>query len=270
MLKFFILIIPFLIFGCASKRSFPAKKVCFMLYNMQTKKLDEVFNDVRCHERLPAGSTFKVPLSVIAFDTGLLKSEKLPEFKWKGEKTIFEPWNKDQTPVSWMRDSVVWVSQELTYKLGDKKITKYLQDFDFGNADMSGGIKYAWLTPAPFIYEPMQNTLRVSGYDQVKFLEKLWHGELKASKDAQEQTIKLLTQDTSPRGFVLTGKTGSGFTDENYDHRLGWYVGHLKKGQAEYIVVVNFTDKRKQKEVSYGGREAKELAMKLLGENGLW
>lgn len=237
---------------------------------MQTKQYDEVFNDIRCHERLPAASTFKIPLAVMAFDSGLLKSETSPEFKWKGEKTIFEQWNKNQTPTSWMRDSVVWVSQELTSKLGDKKITKYLQDYDFGNADMGGGLKYAWLTPAPFIYEPMQNTLRISGHEQVKFLEKLWHRELKASREAQDKTIQLMTEDVSPRGSVLTGKTGSGFTNENYDYRLGWYVGHLKKGNSEYIVVVNFSDKQKQDTTTFGGRDAKELAMKLLGENGLW
>ncbi|MES2802640.1 MAG: hypothetical protein V4654_09135 [Bdellovibrionota bacterium] len=45
-----------------------------------------------CNERLPAGSSFKVPLAVIAFDSGILK------------------------------DSIVWFSKRITTRLGQKKL----------------------------------------------------------------------------------------------------------------------------------------------------
>ena len=241
-----------------------------MLYNMEKKTFDEVFNDVRCHERFPAASTFKIPLAVMAFDDGILKNETKPEFKWNGIKTPIENWNKNQTPTTWIRESAVWVSQEMTAKLGEKKVQKYLESFDYGNQDMTGGLKYSWLTPAPFITEPMQNTLKISGYEQVTFLDKLWRGELKVSAESQKLTQKIMTQDVSPKGYKLTGKTGSGFTDENLDHRLGWYVGHLQKENVQYLVVVNFNDTTKVERGTFGGREAKELAIKLLTEKGLW
>ncbi|MFL5810478.1 MAG: penicillin-binding transpeptidase domain-containing protein [Flavisolibacter sp.] len=266
----FLLLLTFILFSCSTTRNFPEKDVCYMLFNVKTGKFEEVYNQKRCEERFPACSTFKVALSVMAFDSGILKDEQNPVFKWDKVKRSIEPWNKDQTPTSWMRESVVWVSQEITPKLGAEKIQKYLDDFDYGNKDITGGLKYSWLTPAKFVNEPMQNTLKISGYDQVKFLTKLWHGELKASHRSQAMTKTIMAKDESPRGGVLIGKTGSGFTDENQELRIGWFVGHVERGDAEYIVAINFSDKQKQHGATYGGREAKEMALKLLTEKGLW
>ncbi len=88
--------------------------------------LDEkVIGDV-CHERFPACSSFKVPLAVMAFDSGALNDEK-QVLKWDGEKRFLEAWNKDQDARSWMRESVVWFSQRLRPKLGEKKFKEYLR-----------------------------------------------------------------------------------------------------------------------------------------------
>jgi beta-lactamase class D len=269
-MKTLLFILTFILVSCSTKRNFPEKDVCYLLFNMTTGKYEEVYNEKRCEERLPACSTFKVALSVMSYDSGILKDELNPVFKWDGVKRSIEPWNKDQTPTSWIRESAVWVSQEMTPKLGMTKIQNYLNDFEYGNRDFSGGLKYSWLTPAKFVNEPMENTLKISGYDQVKFLSKLWRGELKASAKAQTLTKNIMTHDESPRGIVLIGKTGSGFTNENQDYRIGWFVGHVQKDESEYIVVVNFSDKQKQPAGTYGGREAKEMALKLLTEKGLW
>lgn len=266
---FFIPIIIFLT-SCATKKNFPDKDVCFVLYDLKNEKYVDVHNENRCHERFPAASTFKVALGVMAFDSGVFKDENTPVFKWNNVPTPLENWNKDQTPTSWMRESVVWMSQEMTPKIGMEKIQQYLSDFEYGNQDMTAGLKYAWLTPAPFIKEPMQNSLKISAFEEVKFLKRLWRGELKASKESQEMTQKIMTHDKSSRGSVLIGKTGSGFKDDNYDIRLGWFVGHLEKDQREYIVVVNFTDTKKVPAGTYGGREAKEIALNILSDKNLW
>ncbi|WP_408098400.1 penicillin-binding transpeptidase domain-containing protein [Peredibacter sp. HCB2-198] len=269
-MKIILFIILSLILSCSTKRDFPGKDVCYLLYDVKTQRYVEEHNRGRCEMRLPACSTFKVPLAVMAFDSGVLKDENLPVFKWDGQKRMIEAWNQDQTPTTWMRESAVWVSQEITPKLGIKKIEQYLKDFKYGNHDMSGGLKYAWLTPAPFIADSMGNTLKVSAHEQVSFLEKLWQGELKASSQSQILTQKIMAQDTSPRGYTLVGKTGSGFADSHHDLRLGWYIGHLEKDDREYIVVLNFSDKQKVPAGTYAGREAKEMAINLLSERKLW
>jgi len=270
-MNYFLLLTLLLSFtSCATKKTFPEKDVCYLLYDLKKEKFVEEINENRCKERFPAVSTFKVALSVMAFDTGIFKDETHPVFKWNKVYHPIEAWNKDQTPVSWMRDSTVWVSQEITPKIMMDKIMQYLNDFQYGNQDMTAGLKYSWLTPAPFIRDPMQNSLKISGYEQIHFLKRLWRHELKASKEAQSMTQKIMTLDQSHKGSKLIGKTGSGFRDENYDIRLAWFVGHLEKDDSEYLVVLNFTDKTKQTPGVYGGREAKEMALKLLSERNLW
>lgn len=256
--------------SCATKKTFPEKDVCYLLYDLKKEKFEEVINEKRCHERFPAASTFKVALSVMAFDSGIFKDETYPVFRANGKKFTIEAWNKDQTPVSWMRDSTVWLSQEITPKITMDKIMQYLNDFQYGNQDMTAGLKYSWLTPAPFIHEPMQNSLKISGFEQINFLKRLWREELNASKDSQRMTLKIMSLDKSPNGAQLIGKTGSGFKDDNYDIRLAWFVGHIVKDESEYLVVLNFTDKTKQSPGIFGGREAKEMAIKLLSDKGLW
>ena len=270
-MKILSLIISLLIIqSCATKPAFPDKEVCFLLYDLNENKFVDKHNENRCKERLPAASTFKVALAVMAFDTKLFKNETSPIYKWNGIVSPIAPWNKDHNPTSWIRESVVWMSQAMTAQMGMEKVKKYLYDFDYGNQDMSAGLKYSWLTPAPFISEPMNNSLKISGFEQVNFLSKLWRAGLKASPKSQIMTQKIMNHDESPRGNVLIGKTGSGFFDENYDLRVGWFVGHLESDKSNYIVVLNFTDKQKQPVGTYGGRVAKEMALNLLSEKGLW
>lgn len=259
-----------LVTSCSSQKQFPDKKVCFLLYNLKENKFEETMGKKNCENRLPAASTFKVALSVMAFDSGIFKSPNLPVYKWDKKVTMIENWNKDHYPESWIRESVVWMSQAVTLQMGLPKIQSYLDGFDYGNRNFSAGLKYSWLTPAPFVHEKMENSLKITGLEQIDFLKKLWRNELPASKSSQELTRKIMTHDQSPRGYTLVGKTGSGFTNQNFEHRIAWFVGHLTHDKGEYLVVMNFVDKQKQTEVSFGGRMAKEMALKLLNDKGLW
>jgi beta-lactamase class D len=46
--------------------------------------------------------------------------------------------------------------------------------------------------------------------------------------------------ETSPKGFRLSGKTGSNAYDSNAKIRIGWFVAHIDNGSKEYIAVTNF------------------------------
>lgn len=263
------LILLFILVSCATKRNFPDKNVCFLLYNLKTDKFEKEINPQFCKIQLPPASTFKVPLAVMSFDAGLLKDENTT-LKWDGQKRFMDAWNKDHTARTWMRDSVVWFSQELSPKLGAEKMTDYLNKFEYGNRDMSGGIKHAWLTPSP-ASEGMKNSLKISAYEQVNFLKNLWNQKLPVSQDAQIKTKSILAKEENPPHRELLGKTGSGFTGEEMNLRIGWYVAHLKSGMKEYIVVTNFTDTKEMPQPrNYGGPEAKELTKQILVEDDLF
>jgi len=242
---------------------FTGLKGCFLLYNMKTGAFDKVIGEEVCKERFPACSTFKVPLAVMAFDSGVLKDENVV-YKWDGKSGMRPEEKRDQNAKTWMRDSVVWFSQRLTPQLGAKRVQKYLDGFEYGNRDMSAGLTQAWLV------SPSKNAgLKISAYEQVEFMKKLWTDSLPVSKRAMKLTREITYLETSPKGFVLNGKTGSGFYDSDRKLNFGWFIAHLQKGDQEYIAVANLSD-LKPSEEGYGGPRAKAVVKRVFGDLGLW
>jgi beta-lactamase class D len=136
--------------------------------------------------------------------------------------------------------------------------------------DFSGGLQDAWLTPAPFLNAPPKTSVMVSAYDQIDFFKQIYRGTLPVSQEARSLTRRVMSSEKSPKGFVLTGKTGSGFVGEKSDLRLGWYVAHLKKGDQEFVSVVTFTDRTPIRKPGFGGLLAKDAMKALLAERGYW
>lgn len=262
------LFLSLLLSSCSTNPRFPQKNVCFILFNLKTEKFEEIINHQHCEERLPAVSTFKIPLAVMAIQSKLIENEQTVQ-TWDRSERVIVSWNRDHTAKSWMSDSVIWYSQKLTERLGKIKTEFYLKKFAFGNADMSGGINSAWLTPAFFFPGSVTNTLKISGYEQVRFLQKLWDEKLPASAWSQQITKNLLVNEISST-HLLSGKTGTGFVGKNHELRLGWYVGYLKTKKNNYVVVINFTDTEKLEAKGFAGSEAREMAKKILKEKKLW
>lgn len=238
---------------------------CFLLYNMKTQTFEKAIGEESCRERLPACSTFKVPLAVMAFDSGALKDEN-QVLKWDGTKHPIESQNRDHDAKSWMKDSVVWFSQKLTPKMGVKKVRKYLDGFDYGNKDMKGGLTQAWLV-RPSDKGP---ALKINAYEQIEFMKKLWTDALPASKRAMRLTRDITFLETSPKGFRLSGKTGSNFYDHERKIRLGWFISHLERDGEEYLTATVFRDPGPTEDSAYGGAVAKQLTKDLLFQLGKW
>lgn len=274
-IKFFSVLLLFMTTGCAflnsdknlssTEKYFPNQKGCFLLYNMRTKTFDKVIGEEVCQEQFPACSSFKVPLAVMAFNSGILKDENTV-LKWNGVKDSREELNKDMDAQTWMKVSAVWYSQRITPKLGKKSFQKYLDAFDYGNKDLSAGITEAWLvSPAE-----KSSALKISAYEQVKFMEKLWTDRLPASKKAMKLTRDITFIETSPKGYKLSGKTGSNFFDIDKKIQFGWFISHISNGDQEYIAVTNFSDLKSSKLSEYGGPRAQAVTKRILTDMGLW
>ena len=95
--------------------------------------------------KLPA-STFKIPNSLIALETGVVADPDKDVFKWDGVTRSIEAWNKDHTLRSAIAASAVPVYQEIARRIGAERMQKYLDLFDYGNRDIGGGIDQFWLT----------------------------------------------------------------------------------------------------------------------------
>lgn len=252
----------------ASVTEFPNQSVCWILYDVSHFKfLSSNPHTQACQTRIHADSTFKIPLSLMAFNENLIQPNTI--FKWDHLHRELSNWNQDQTPTTWLRYSVVWVSQQLTPKLGLKTIQKYLRQFQYGNQDFSGnlgkqdGLTQAWLT----------SSLKISGEEQFEFLRRLLALQLPIRSFAAHQTQDDLYLETSSQGNRLFGKTGSSIAFDAHDQVAvpgeGWFVGWVQKGKQKYIFVLNFQDKKEMKEKEYGLR-AKKMALSLLKNQGLW
>src|SRR6185312_103191 len=80
-------------------------------------------------DRLPA-STFKIPNSLIALETGVVADPDKDIFKWDGVTRSIEAWNKDHTLRSAIAVSAVPVYQEIARRIGQERMQKYVDLMD--------------------------------------------------------------------------------------------------------------------------------------------
>jgi beta-lactamase class D len=245
-------------------RYFAGRDGCFELVDMKAGKVVTRSNPERCAQRTSPCSTFKVPLALMAFDAGILKDET-SQIRWDGTKTSREEWNRDQTALTWMQYSVVWFSQRLTPQLGMERVKAYLSGFDFGNQDMSGGLTTAWL----------ESSLQVSPDEELRFWRRLWREELPVSQHAFDMTKKITFVGVSDSGWALHGKTGSGGlgaggASQNAKLWLGWFVGHIARGDREYVFVTSYSDRLESADHRPAGVIARDITKQILAEMGLY
>jgi beta-lactamase class D len=179
------------------------------------------------------GSTFKIPNSLIALETGVSSG---PDFRLEWDPAVAprEPW----WPASWagpqtmrsaLRDSVIWYYQELARRIGHRRMQAYVNRFSYGNRDISGGIDQFWLTGG----------LRITPLEQVRFLRRFHKERLGVSRRSTRivKDILVLEQTADHR---LSGKTGWVRTER----QLGWLVGYLERGRDVYYFATNIDIQR--------------------------
>ena len=212
-----------------------------------------------CDERVPPASTFKIPIALMGYDAGILQDAQNPTLPFKeGYADWIKSWRADTGPTVWMRDSVVWYSQQVTLSLGMARFAGYAAAFGYGNADVSGdagkdnGLTRAWLS----------SSLRISPLEQVDFLTRLVKGELPVSAHAHEMTKAILPVANLPGGWTVRGKTGAAFASQangkpDRNRPIGWYVGWAQK-DGRTIVFARMKKHARRQELTpgFGARDA--------------
>lgn len=183
-------------------------------------------------QRTTPCSTFKIVLSLMGFDTRILKNQEEPVWDFqKGYVDYLDAWKMPQNPSSWIRNSCLWYSQILANRLGKDTIEKYLKTFNYGNQDISGGITKAWVS----------SSLRISPKEQVDFVQKLILKELPVSNKALEMTKAILFIDDLSGGWKLFGRTGQG---SEMDREIGWFVGWIEKDDTSFVFAYNILSEK--------------------------
>jgi beta-lactamase class D len=176
--------------------------------------------------KLPA-STFKIPNSLIALETGVVGDPDQDVFKWDGVVRSIEAWNRDHTMRTAIAASAVPVYQEIARRVGAERMQKYLDLFEYGNRDIGGGIDQFWLT----------GNLRIDPVQQVDFVDRLRRGALPVSKRSQDLVRDILPV-TKVGDSVIRAKSGL-LGAEVGKPSLGWMVGWVEKGSANTVFALN-------------------------------
>jgi beta-lactamase class D len=183
-------------------------------------------NDRSGEAKLPA-STFKIPNSVIALETGVVGDPDKDVFQWDGVTRSIEAWNRDHTLRSAIAASAVPVYQEIARRIGTERMQKYVDLFEYGNRDIGGGIDQFWLT----------GNLRIDPIQQVDFVDRLRRGALPVSKRSQEMVRDILPV-TKSGDSIIRAKTGL-LGAELGKPSLGWLVGWAEKGNEQTVFALN-------------------------------
>jgi beta-lactamase class D len=173
---------------------------------------------------IPA-STFKIPNSIIALETGIIKSDSTV-FKWNGEKRRFKKWEEDLTFKQAFQVSCVPCYQEIARKIGVKRMKSYLKKLNYN------GMVFDTLTIDNFW---LQGKSKISQMQQIDFLERLYYSKLPISKRT-ENIMKDIMQIEKTESYVLRGKSGWGMRNEINN---GWLVGYLETNNYVYFFATN-------------------------------
>ena len=175
---------------------------------------------------LPA-STFKIPNSLIALETGVVGDPDQDVFKWDGVVRSIAAWNRDHTLRSAIAVSAVPVYQEIARRIGAERMQHYLDLLDYGNRDIGGGIDQFWLT----------GRLRIDPVQQVDFLDRLRRGSLPVSKRSQDLVVDILPV-TRVGDTIIRANTGLVGAQASRPE-LGWLVGWAEKGGEATVFALN-------------------------------
>ncbi|OWJ69222.1 class D beta-lactamase [Inquilinus limosus] len=221
-----------------------------------------------CDRRISPASTFKIAISLMGFDAGILTSPSEPELPFREGYIDTRPeWRRATTPATWMRDSVIWYSQQVTQRLGADRFSTYIAAFDYGNRDLTGdpgahdGLTRAWVS----------SSLQISPTEQVAFLRKLVRHELPVSDAAVENTARILDQGIRPSGWHVFGKTGAGASrsaESGPAGPFGWFAGWAdRKGQT--VVYARLIQDSERQPTPPGPRARDALLSDLFSDSGL-
>lgn len=222
----------------------------FIFYNLN-EDLYTGYNIGRCRERFLPASTFKIFNSLVGIETKLI-SDSNSIFYWDSIKYRVNKWNQDLILREAFQYSCVPCYQALARKIGMQRMKFYIEKEHYGNEVITGPIDYFWLNA----------TLKISQFEQIEFLIKLYKEELSFSYKAM-QLVKHIMLVENKSKYKLRAKTGWGI--ERKGINIGWYVGYIEKGGNVYFFATNIESKNPGENFGNARIEITRLILKHFG-----
>ncbi|WP_221556911.1 penicillin-binding transpeptidase domain-containing protein [Qipengyuania qiaonensis] len=196
-----------------------------------------VCNSARSEQRFVPASTFKIPHTLIALETGAVADENA-KFRWDGKDRGVPAWNGDKSLAEAVPASAVWVFQAIAHSVGTQREQAWVERLGYGNENVGpeADLRHFWLS----------GPLTISAVEQVTFLERLRNGTLDASASSMDRTRRIIRMDPASDGSAIYGKTGAmlpidddGFLHKETDgllrsdmERTGWFVGWIERPES--------------------------------------
>jgi beta-lactamase class D len=265
-MKRLLLILGFITLSLISKLSYSEDKFssfftgttahCFILYDITHNKPVYHEGGTHCDKQFSPAVNFLLPLTIIAFDSQVI-TNTTQQFKWDGQIYENKTWQQDQTPSSWVKNNVLWVSEIITNKIGSKKMNDYLKKLNYGNHDISSGITKFWLNG---------ESLKISSNQQLKFIKNFSSYKLPVSQNSIDNTKKLFIYEEN-NNWQIIGKAGAGTEGDN---KYGWFVGEVSNGKEKYVFVTNILGNEKYFANACPGCKTREITKDILASLGLF
>lgn len=232
----------------------------FTVYDLKSDKYTQ-YNIEHCKKRFSPCSTFKIPNSLIGLETGVIAdtgfiikydSKIHPKDSFLLVNEPFKYWYQDLSLKKALKYSCVWYYQELARRVGQERMSKMVNNLNYGNNDISSGLDTYWLC----------GSIQISINEQIDFLKRLYLHKLNNFSDKNIESVKsIMLYETTP-DYKLYGKTGGGDCLDN--KVIGWYVGFVEtesgtKIFAMNIIVNDFSDLKNNFRIELTKKVLKEL-----------
>ena len=195
-----------------------------LIYDLEADKYYSNDFERSKNGKLPA-STFKIPNSIIALETGTVENDSTL-FKWNGEKRRLKNWEQDLIFKYAFHFSCVPCYQEVARNMGVKNMTEYLDKLKYGNMKVdSTNIDLFWL----------EGESQISQFQQVDFLKRFYQSELPISERTETIMKRMMVMEDND-DYKLSGKTGWSIRNRNNN---GWFVGYVEHQNKTYFFATN-------------------------------
>lgn len=228
--KFRLLLFSFLclIFGSCSlnhakinndlKKYFDSSKVegCFALLNNQMGTIT-LYNMELDTQRLPSGTSFKIPETLIGIQTGRVINENttlLTDTSAGGNLTLKQAFEKTSIPYF----------REMARLIGKDTLQMWLDSINYGSQKISSPIDSFLLN----------HELKISPDEQLGLMSKLYFEQLPFQKYAQQTVANLMLQEDDSL-YKLSYATGTGIDEKT--NSIAWNLGWIEENRHVYFFV---------------------------------
>ena len=182
------------------------------------------YNLERCNTGFSPASTFKIPNTLIALETGVTTMDNI--FCWDGEKRRYPRWEANMNITQAFKVSNVPIYQDIARNIGLEKMKQYVRLLHFGEMDINAeNLDKFWL----------EGHSQITQYQQIYFLTQLYNSTFPLKAETMDNVKQIMLLEET-KGYILRAKTG---WSEIGGKDIGWFVGYFETTDNVYFFATN-------------------------------